>query len=175
MPEFDPARRLHLRQAAAAMLAAVAAACLTFGGCASAPPPGKLTPAQVEVLKSQGFTLTDSGWELGLPYKVLFGFDEDVIAPERQTTLLRIGRLLHEAGIESLRIDGHTDDAGTVEYNLLLSRRRAEAVASVLSACGFPRDHLEIRGLGKGHPVADNRTPAGRAENRRVAIIVSVD
>lgn len=175
MPEIAAARRLHLRHAAAAMLAAALTSCLMLGGCASPPPPGKLTPAQVAVLKSQGFALTDSGWELGLPYKVLFGFDEDVIAPERQTTLLRIGRLLHEAGIETLRIDGHTDDAGTVEYNLLLSRRRAEAVASVLSACGFPRDHLEVRGLGKGRAVADNRTAAGRAENRRVAIIVSVD
>ncbi|PLP99053.1 cell envelope biogenesis protein OmpA [Cupriavidus pauculus] len=150
-------------------------ACLVLAGCASAPAASKLSPAQVAVLKSQGFALTDSGWELGLPHKVLFGFDEDVIAPDRQTDLMRMGHMLHEAGIESLRIDGHTDDAGTVEYNLLLSRRRAEAVARVLSACGFPREHLEVRGMGKGHPVADNRTAAGRAENRRVAIIVSVD
>ena len=173
MPDFDAARRLHLRHAAAAML--VAAGVASLGGCATPPAPGKLTPAQVAVLKNQGFELTDSGWELGLPHKVLFGFDEDVIAPERQVALQRMGRMLHEAGIESLRIDGHTDDAGTIEYNLLLSRRRAEAVARVLAACGFPRDHLEVRGLGKGHPVADNRTAAGRAENRRVAIIVSVD
>ncbi|WP_066735723.1 OmpA family protein [Cupriavidus sp. D384] len=171
MPDFDAARRLYLRHAAAAMLAA----CLVLAGCASPPPPGKLTPTQVAVLKSQGFALTDSGWELGLPHKVLFGFDEDVIAPERQESLQRMGRMLHEAGIESLRIDGHTDDAGTIEYNLLLSRRRAEAVARVLTACGFPRAHLDVRGLGKGHPVADNRSAAGRAENRRVAIIVSVD
>jgi len=173
MPDFDAARRLHLRHAAAAALAV--AAYLVLPGCASLPPPGKLTPAQVAVLKSQGFALTNSGWELGLPHKVLFGFDEDVIAPERQAALQRMGRMLHEAGIESLRIDGHTDDAGTVEYNLLLSRRRAEAVARVLAACGFPRERLEIRGMGKGRPIADNRTAAGRAENRRVAIIVSVD
>lgn len=171
MPEPDATRRLSLRHAAAAMLAAG----LGLAGCASPTGPGKLTPAQVAVLKRQGFALTDSGWELGLPHKLLFGFDEDVIAPERQADLQRMGRMLHEAGIESLRIDGHTDDAGTVEYNLLLSRRRAEAVARVLAACGFPRDRLDVRGIGKSRPVADNRTAAGRAENRRVAIIVSVD
>lgn len=173
MPDFHAARRLHLRHAAAAALAV--AAYLALPGCATLPPPGKLTPAQVAVLKNQGFTLTDSGWELGLPHKVLFRFDDDVIAPERQAALQRMGHMLHDAGIESLRIDGHTDDAGTVEYNLLLSRRRAEAVARVLAGCGFPRDRLEIRGMGKGRPIADNRTAAGRAENRRVAIIVSVD
>ena len=177
MPEFDAARRLHLRHAAAALLAAALAAGLPLGlaGCASAPAPGKLTPGQVAVLKSQGFALTDSGWELGLPHKVLFGFDEDAIAPDRQADLRRIGRLLHEAGIESLRIDGHTDDAGTAEYNQKLSLRRADAVARVLTSCGFPRDRLDMRGLGKDRPVADNQTAAGRAENRRVAIIVLVD
>lgn len=145
-----------------------------LAGCASPPPPG-LSPAQVAVLKSQGFELTGNGWELGLPDKVLFGFDEDVITADRQTALIRIGTTLHDAGIASLRIDGHTDDAGTVEYNQQLSVRRAEAVARVLATCGFTRDHLEVRGLGKTRPIADNRTAAGRAENRRVAIIVNVD
>lgn len=181
MPKADAVRRMRLQQAynglrtmlaVATVLATLLVSALT--GCAT-PPPGKLTPAQVAVLKSQGFALTDNGWELGLPDKVLFAFDEDAIAPERRTSLMRMGRMLHEAGIESLRIDGHTDDAGTAEYNRQLSVRRAEAVARLLASCGFPRDHMEVRGLGKGHPVADNRTAAGRAENRRVAIIVSVD
>lgn len=175
MPPLDATRRQHLRRLAAASLGTALASLLALGGCASAPPPGKLTPAQVAVLQSQGFALTDLGWELGLPDKVLFGFDEDTITPERQTALLRIGRLLHGAGIDSLRIDGHTDDAGTLEYNQQLSVRRAEAVARVLATCGFPRDHMQVRGLGKTHPIADNSTAAGRAENRRVAIIVSVD
>ncbi|SOZ13529.1 putative outer membrane protein, ompA family (fragment) [Cupriavidus taiwanensis] len=53
--------------------------------------------------------------------------------------------------------------------------RRAEAVARLLADAGFVRDHIEVRGLGKIRPVADNRTAAGRAENRRVAIIVLVE
>ena len=149
---------------------------LTLAGCASPPQPaGKLTPAQVTVLQGQGFELTGSGWELGATNKVLFGFDEAVITQERLVALLRIGHVLHDAGIDALRIDGHTDDAGPAEYNQLLSMRRAEAVARVLATCGFTRSQLLVRGLGKTHPISDNRTALGRAENRRVAIIVSVD
>lgn len=160
-----------------AMGIAVALA-LALGGCQSAPPPpppGKLTPAQIAVLKDEGFALTDNGWELGLSHKVLFGFDEDLITPERRGAVMRVGLALNAAGIERLRVDGHTDAAGTVAYNQQLSVRRAEAVARLLSACGFPREHIEVRGLGKSRPVSDNRTAAGRAENRRVAIIVTVD
>lgn len=175
MPRVDTVRRLRLRHAGKVLSTVLVAWLIaTVAGCATAPQ-GRLTPAQITVLKSQGFALTDNGWELGLPDKVLFGFDDDTIAPERQASLKRMGRVLVEAGIESLRIDGHTDNAGPIEYNRLLSLRRAEAVARVLASCGFPPDHLEVRGLGKGRPVADNRTAAGRAENRRVSIIVSVD
>lgn len=168
MTKYRATRRLFLIQAATATM--------VLAGCATEPPHGKLTPAQIAVLKGEGFSLTDTGWELGLPDKLLFGFDEDVIAPDRQTALVRIGRRLREAGLDALRIDGHTDDSGTAEYNQQLSVRRAEAVARVLvTTCGFTRDQLQVRGLGKTRPIADNRTAAGRAENRRVVIIVSVD
>jgi len=152
-------------------------ATLALTGCASAPEPAreKLTPAQVALLKDEGFKLTDNGWELGLPDKLLFGFDEDIITPDRESALLRLGRALHDAGIEALRIDGHTDDSGSADHNQQLSVRRAEAVARVMASCGFGRDHLQVRGMGKSRPIADNRTAAGRAENRRVAIIVTID
>ncbi|RZT41689.1 OmpA family protein [Cupriavidus agavae] len=158
-----------------ALLAPTLAAAALLAGCATPEPPRGLTPAQVAALQSQGFERTDNGWELGLPDKVLFSFDEDVITPERQLAVVRIGRVLRDAGIDRLRIDGHTDNAGSAEYNQQLSVRRAEAVARVMGACGFVREHLEVRGLGKTRPIADNGTAAGRAENRRVAIIVTVD
>lgn len=168
MPKLRISRRLFLLHSVAVTAA--------LAGCASPPAQtGKLTPGQVAVLRDQGFALTDNGWELGLPDKLLFGFDNDEITPDHQTALLRIGRTLRDAGIDSLRIDGHTDDAGTAEYNQQLSLRRADAVARVLATCGFARDHLQVRGMGKSRPIANNRTAAGRAENRRVAIIVTVD
>ena len=146
---------------------------LALSGCAS--PAHKLTPAQIAVLKNQGFMLTGNGWELVMPDKVLFGFDDDTVSAEQQNALTRVARTLRDAGIDALRVDGHTDNVGTIEYNQQLSMRRAEAVARVLLTCGFARDHLDVRGFGKTRPIADNGTALGRAENRRVAIIVTVE
>lgn len=158
-----------------AWLAAIMLASLALAGCQTAPPGARLSPAQLAVLQHEGFSLTGEGWELGLTDKVLFGFNEDLIEGERAANVQRIGRALSGVGIERLRVNGHTDDAGSAEYNQSLSVRRAEAVAGLLADAGFARDNIEVRGLGKSRPVADNRTAAGRAENRRVAIIVSVD
>ena len=146
---------------------------LALSGCAS--PAHKLTPAQIAVLKNQGFMLTGNGWELVMPDKVLFGFDDDTVSAEQQNALARVARTLRDAGIDALRVDGHTDNVGTIEYNQQLSMRRAEAVARVLLTCGFARDHLDVRGFGKTRPISDNGTALGRAENRRVAIIVTVE
>ena len=156
-------------------LAAVTLAGLALAGCQTTPSAGRLSTAQVAVLQQEGFVQTGEGWELGLTDKVLFGFNEDLIEGDRAANVQRLGRALSGVGIERLRVDGHTDDAGTAEYNQSLSVRRAEAVARLLADAGFARDNIEVRGLGKSRPVADNRTAAGRAENRRVAIIVSVD
>jgi len=167
------ARRTARRSFLLATLTGMTALSLSLVGCAS--PAHKLTPAQIAVLKDQGFTLTESGWELVVPDKVLFGFDEDMVSVEQQIALTRVARTLRSAGIDALRVDGHTDAVGTLEYNQQLSLRRAQAVARVLLACGFDSNHLDVRGFGKTRPVADNRTAAGRAENRRVSIIVTVD
>lgn len=168
--EYRPPRRAWL-------VMALLTGTLALAGCETPPPApaAKLSPAQVGVLKSEGFALTENGWELGLPEKVLFGFDEDTIAPERQAPVQRVGRALSDAGIDTVRVDGHTDDVGTAEYNQRLSVRRAEAVARVLATSGLARDHIEVRGWGKTRPVADNATAAGRAQNRRVAIVVTVE
>ncbi|QUN27193.1 OmpA family protein [Cupriavidus sp. KK10] len=156
-------------------VAAIVLTGLSLAGCQTAPPATGLSPAQVAVLKQEGFALTDEGWELGLSDKLLFGFNEDLIDAERAANVQRLGRALKGAGIERLRVDGHTDEAGSAEYNQSLSVRRAEAVARLLAGAGFAPESIEVRGRGKSRPVADNRTAAGRAENRRVAIVVSVD
>jgi outer membrane protein OmpA-like peptidoglycan-associated protein len=161
------------RLAAGALLVTVMTIAVALSGCST--PPRGLTPEQLAVLQQEGFTLTDVGWELGLSEKVLFGFDEDAIASDRVANIQRLARRLTGVGIDHVRVDGHTDDTGTAEYNQQLSLRRAEAVARVLATAGFERGNIEVRGLGKRRPVADNRTAAGRAENRRVAIVVSVD
>lgn len=69
-----------------------------------------------------------------------------------------------------LAIVGHTDDAGTPESNLALSLQRAEAVRAHLVDRGIPALRLQVKGAGAGEPLADNRTPQGRARNRRIEL-----
>jgi outer membrane protein OmpA-like peptidoglycan-associated protein len=69
-------------------------------------------------------------------------------------------------------IEGHTDSTGSAEYNLALSRRRAEAVAQALRSQGIDSDRIVTRGYGQEYPVASNDTPSGRLQNRRVEVII---
>jgi len=149
-------------------------ALLALGGCQTAPPKG-LTPAQVAVLKQQGFELTDEGWAFGLSGKVLFGSDVESLNAPSTEIVQRIGKALLGVGIERVRVDGHTDASGKETYNQQLSQRRAKSVANVLVSVGMKEENIQLRGLGSSAPVASNATAAGRTENRRVSIVVSAD
>jgi outer membrane protein OmpA-like peptidoglycan-associated protein len=152
----------------------VLVALLALGGCQTQPPKG-LTPAQVAVLKQQGFELTDDGWAFGLSGKVLFGSDIETLNPPSTAIVQRIGKALLGVGIERVREDGHTDASGKEAYNEQLSLRRAKSVATVLTGVGMKEENIQLRGLGSSQPVASNDTAAGRTENRRVAIVVIAD
>ncbi|WP_460118354.1 OmpA family protein [Pseudomonas sp. S2_C03] len=147
-------------------------AILALTGCQTAPQKG-LTPAQVAVLKQQGFELTDEGWAFGLSGKVLFGSDVESLNRQSTDIVERIGKALLGVGIDHVRIDGHTDASGKEAYNQQLSVRRAKSVATVLTAVGMPEQNIQLQGLGSSQPVASNDTAAGRTENRRVSIVVS--
>jgi OOP family OmpA-OmpF porin len=67
-----------------------------------------------------------------------------------------------------VRIDGHTDDQGTEEFNRDLSLRRAQAVLDYMVAAGLPDANLTPQGFGESRPIADNATEEGRAKNRRI-------
>lgn len=147
---------------------------LALTGCQTAPQKG-LSPAQIAVLKEQGFKLTDEGWAFGLSGKVLFGSDVESLNPASTEIVERIGRALLGAGIERVRIDGHTDASGSQAYNEQLSIRRASSVSKVLIGVGMRQENVQSRGLGSSKPVASNDTVEGRTENRRVAIVVIAD
>uniref|UniRef100_UPI0030D71079 OmpA family protein n=2 Tax=Pseudomonas sp. RL_5y_Pfl2_70 TaxID=3088712 RepID=UPI0030D71079 len=149
-------------------------AMLTLTGCQTAPQKG-LTPAQVAVLKQQGFELTDDGWEFGLSGKVLFGSDVESLNQQSTEIVERIGKALVGVGIERVRVDGHTDASGKETYNQQLSLRRAKSVGKVLTSVGMKEENIQLQGLGSREPVASNDTAAGRTENRRVSIVVSAD
>jgi outer membrane protein OmpA-like peptidoglycan-associated protein len=147
---------------------------VTLTGCQTAPQKG-LTPAQIAVLKQQGFELTDEGWAFGLSGKVLFGSDVDSLNAPSTQIVERIGKSLLGVGIERVRVDGHTDASGKEDYNEQLSLRRAKSVGTVLTAAGMKPENIQLRGLGSSEPVASNNTAIGRTENRRVSIVVSAD
>ncbi len=69
-----------------------------------------------------------------------------------------------------VRIDGHTDAQGSDSYNQQLSNSRAVAVGTALTAMGVAGPRIEAFGHGEAKPVADNNTPAGRQQNRRVEV-----
>lgn len=149
-------------------------AMLALTGCQTAPQKG-LTPAQIAVLKQQGFELTDDGWEFGLSGKVLFGSDVESLNQQSTDIVERIGKALLGVGIERVRVDGHTDASGKETYNQQLSLRRAKSVSKVLTSVGMKEENIQLQGLGSREPVASNDTAAGRTENRRVSIVVSAD
>lgn len=135
--------------------------------------PTGLTPRQQALLQAQGFQPTDEGWELGLSDRVLFANEVASLTPASRTTVEQIGLALLSVDIDWARLDGHTDSYGAREYNQRLSLLRAESVAEVLVDTGMPRQNLEVRGLADTKPVASNRTREGRAQNRRVAIVIT--
>lgn len=147
---------------------------LTLSGCQTAPQKG-LTPAQIAVLKQQGFELTEEGWAFGLSGKVLFGSDLEVLNAQSREIVERIGKALLAVDIQRVRVDGHTDASGQEAYNDQLSVRRANSVVNVLTQVGMRPENIQVRGLGSREPVASNKTRAGRTENRRVSIVVIAD
>lgn len=141
-----------------------------LAGCQSAPQ--GLTAEQIATLREQGFQLTDEGWTLDISNKVLFANNVGALNPGTRQVVEALGRALIEVGLNRARVDGHTDSNGEAAYNQQLSLKRAQSVAEVLASVGMPAANLDIRGRGEEAPIADNGTAAGRAENRRVAIII---
>lgn len=103
---------------------------------------------------------------------VLFASNQATLLPEAQSRLAQVADVLLTTRERNLVIEGHTDSRGTDSYNLDLSQRRADAVRNYLVQRNYEADRIQAHGLGKGHPIADNASAEGRANNRRVEIII---
>jgi outer membrane protein OmpA-like peptidoglycan-associated protein len=105
-------------------------------------------------------------------YGIYFDTDKAVIKPESRPTLEEIAKLLRGSPQLNVVIVGHTDGQGTFDYNMDLSRRRAEAIAAELGTrYGIARARLRAAGVGYLAPVGSNASEAGRALNRRVELV----
>lgn len=103
---------------------------------------------------------------------VHFDFDKATLKPEAITVLNEAAALLSKHEKVVVEVAGHTDSKGSEQYNQGLSERRAQAVKDYLNSKGVKASRLSARGYGESQPVASNDTDAGRAENRRVELIV---
>ncbi|EKF8440503.1 OmpA family protein [Escherichia coli] len=107
-------------------------------------PQGKFTPEQVAAMQSYGFTESAGDWSLGLSDAILFAKNDYKLLPESQQQIQTMAAKLASTGLTHARMDGQ-----------------------------IPRSNLTTQGLGKKYPIASNKTAQGRAENRRVAVVIT--
>ena len=121
------------------------------------------TPDFGKVIESSGRFVT---------HGILFDTDSDRIKPESAAVLQSIARGLQASPDLKVEIDGHTDSTGIAQHNMDLSKRRAEAVKTVLvSQFNIDASRLTTAGFGSSKPAAPNTTPEGKAQNRRVEFV----
>lgn len=109
---------------------------------------------------------------LRMPSDVTFATNQSSIDPRFNAVLDDVAGVLNEYDRSLIDIIGHADSAGSDEYNLDLSRRRASSVAGYLVSRNVLADRLYVDGRGESQPIASNDTPAGKAQNRRVEILI---
>lgn len=115
--------------------------------------------------EQRGLVLTLSG-------SILFRSSESTLMSPARVKLDQVAKALQAIRTRNLIVVGHTDSMGTKNFNQGLSQRRANAVRDYLVQSGYPADHIQSRGRGEDSPIAINTTAEGRANNRRVEIII---
>jgi outer membrane protein OmpA-like peptidoglycan-associated protein len=112
------------------------------------------------------------GTVITIPGSVLFATNQTVLLPAAQAKLSQVADSLKDQPDNKIIVEGHTDSQGTEASNMDLSQRRAQSVRDFLVSKGVPTDKITAQGIGMDRPVADNSSVEGRAQNRRVEIIV---
>ncbi len=116
--------------------------------------------------ESRGLVITLSG-------SVLFASGKTALLPIAKDSLSKVAKVLQQQSDEKrIVVEGHTDSVGSDDANMKLSQGRAEAVREYLVSEGVKSDRISAVGKGETTPIADNKTPEGRANNRRVEIVI---
>lgn len=107
-----------------------------------------------------------------MPQDILFATDSAVLRGDLTRDIRAVANNLLDYPNSRIEIVGHTDNTGSAAYNQDLSQRRAVSVANILRDSGVPNARITAFGRGEDAPVASNLSPEGRAQNRRVEIII---
>lgn len=106
---------------------------------------------------------------------VNFAFDSAELTPEAKKNLDAVAEIFNEFPDTDLMIEGHTDSVGDENYNLKLSKRRAESVVAYIKSKGVAGSRFKVEAFGETRPRFDNATKEGQSKNRRVEIGVAAN
>lgn len=123
-------------------------------------------------LQSTGVSVTRNGNNiiLNMPGNITFATDSSNVSAGAKNVLNSVSLVLKEYDKTNIVVAGYTDNTGSANYNLMLSKQRAQSVANVLMNSGVPHARLNVQGFGEANPMASNASAAGRASNRRVEL-----
>jgi len=103
---------------------------------------------------------------------ILFDVDKAALQDEYRSELSELASILNKYNDTNILLAGHTDSTGSEDYNLELSRRRAQSVGDYLGTQNVDTSRSIVEGYGESQPIASNETPEGRSQNRRVEVAV---
>jgi OmpA-OmpF porin, OOP family len=134
----------------------------------------EIARAQVQEMERELANLrakkTERGYVVTLG-DILFATNKAELMPASQGTLDQVAAFLNKHPEIKVIAQGHTDNVGSAEYNVMLSKARAQSVGSALMARGIARERITVEGRGELSPIASNNTAAGRQQNRRVELV----
>ena len=122
------------------------------------------------VFNKEGKVLNKEGTIKLIRLAVKFDFDKYDLKDEFKDEINEAVEFLNKHKTLKVLVEGHTDSVGTYEYNYILSKARANKIASALQNKGIEKSRITVVGLGETAPVASNDNKEGRAQNRRVDI-----
>lgn len=126
-------------------------------------------------LQNSGVSVTRNGDNiiLNMPGNITFATDSSNISPDFYEVLSSVALVINEFEKTYVDITGHTDSTGAESYNMQLSVARANSVSSYFKSQGVLPQRIYTQGMGETQPIASNDTPGGRAQNRRVEILLT--
>jgi outer membrane protein OmpA-like peptidoglycan-associated protein len=128
--------------------------------------------ALADLAKLAAIREEERGLVITLSGSVLFASNQSALLPAAQDRLNKVADALLKTKERNLTVEGFTDSQGSYEYNMVLSQKRADVVRSYLISRGYPSNLIQANGIGEDRPVADNNSAEGRANNRRVEIVI---